>query len=192
MKINQGGIIGEVLETGGSLVKHTAKSIVKTPTDLAKAAGSQIGAKSQGQGENSGVKADQNQDVASSDQQTKEVVDYLYGAKKPQGQQAAQSNQNPQQQSPVNQALGITKKPEEKSPEETQKLQKLRQELHQTTYYQPLTNPKNQEEERPAEKVEREKKQKMQEEFQKEQKKPPPLSVKRARERVERLRGVSG
>lgn len=73
---------------------------------------------------------------------------------------------------------------------EAQKLQKLRQELH-SKYYQRTFNPPKQEEERPAEKVEKEKREEMIDLQQKEKKKPPVL-VQRARERVEKFPGASG
>lgn len=76
-----------------------------------------------------------------------------------------------------------------KKAEEKKNLQKTRQELH-SQYVQSLNRPKPKEE-RPAEKVEREKKQEMVDLEQKEKKKPPVL-VQRARERVEKYPGASG
>lgn len=78
----------------------------------------------------------------------------------------------------------------QKELEDKQKKEALRQRLH-SEYYQTLTNPPKQQEERPVEKVEREKKQEMAELEQKKAKKPPPL-IQRARERVEKFPGASG
>lgn len=77
-------------------------------------------------------------------------------------------------------------------PEETeeQKIAKLRQELH-ANYYRNLTNPPKAPEEKPAEKVEREKKEERWELQEKEKKKPPPLAVQRA-QKVEKYPGASG
>lgn len=75
--------------------------------------------------------------------------------------------------------------------EDKQKKDALRQRLH-SEYYQQLTNPPKQQEERPAEKVEKEKKQEMAELEQKKAEKPPPLAVNRAERKTETFRGVSG
>ena len=79
----------------------------------------------------------------------------------------------------------------DKTPEEQKKLMELRQQLH-GQYYQNLVNPPKQQEDRPAQKIEREKKEEMQDLQQKEAKKPPPLATQRARERVEKFPGASG
>ncbi len=82
--------------------------------------------------------------------------------------------------------------PKQKAPEEPDevKKQKLRSELH-AQYYQNLVNPPKQKEERPTEKVEREKKQEMIDLQKKEQKKPSQL-VQKAQQRVEKYPGASG
>lgn len=79
-----------------------------------------------------------------------------------------------------------------KTPEEIQKLDSLRQQLHKDTYYDPTFNrTQQQEEERPAEKVEREKMEDLQMEHEKKQKAPPPLAVSQA-QNIEKNRGSAG
>ncbi len=104
--------------------------------------------------------------VSKSDQ--KEVVDFLYGKGK---------DEQPSPESP--------------KAEDDEKLKKYRNELKNylhSQYYQSLTTKKQ--EERPAEKIEREKKQENFELIQKEKKKPP-LPVQRA-QNIEKNRGSSG
>lgn len=72
------------------------------------------------------------------------------------------------------------------------KLVALRKQLHDEFYYNPLVNPKNQEEERPAERVERQEKEEMQDLQQKEADKPAPIAVQRAQTSTEMNRGVAG
>ena len=155
--MNKSGIIGEVLETGGSLAKKSGKTITKTAGDAAKVAVSQI----------------TGGDSAVSD---KDIVKNLYGIQQ-------SSTQNPQQQA-QGQDPG-------KSIQDKQKLEEARRQLHTEVYYDPLVNPKKPQEERPAEKVEKEKQEEMIELTEKKKKEPPPL-VAKTRERVERFPGTSG
>lgn len=96
---------------------------------------------------------------------TKEVVESLYG------------------KSPVDKLT-------DKSAEEKKKILELEQQLHKQNYYDPTFNPPKHQDERPAEKVENEKKKEMQELQQKEAKKPPPLAAQRAAQRVEKIPGA--
>lgn len=180
-----GDIVGEVLEQGGSVVGQTAKQIIKTPADLAKTAGGQINPTQSSQ-DNQMDKNKTSQDQKNSDTQkaSEDIVKNLYGKTddkntdlKPQENLQKTTNEHP-----------------EKTPEELQKIEKLKQELHQTTYYQPLINPQKQEEERPAEKVEREEQQEEQKKLEeiKEEEKKVPLAVERAERKTEMFRGVSG
>lgn len=68
----------------------------------------------------------------------------------------------------------------------------LRNRLHNETYYQPLIAPAKQQEERAAEKVEREKQEERWDLQKKEEKKPAPLAVKQGQQSAEVHRGVSG
>lgn len=183
------GEIGmEVLEQGGSLVKQTAKQIAQTPSDLTKAAGSQVNPQTPKQGE--GQKNIQGPVVDTSKQsQNQDLVKSLYGPTDKDKKQPSQAQKLTQQSMEE-----LAEKNPQKSAEEIQKMQQLRQQLHATTYYQKLTTPpaKPKEEERPKEKVEKEKKMELLEEKEKEKKKPPPLAVERAQNKAERFRGVSG
>lgn len=80
----------------------------------------------------------------------------------------------------------------DKKPEEQKKLMELRQQLHKQNYYDPTFNPAKKQEERPAEKVENEKKKEMVDLQQKDAKKPPPLAVVREQNKAEQFRGASG
>ncbi|MCL5432735.1 MAG: hypothetical protein M1524_01300 [Patescibacteria group bacterium] len=190
--INKGGILGdiagEMLEQGQAATKQVGKQIVNAPSDLAKTAGSQItgGSDQPAQAPNEPSTIQQNADQT---KQTQDVVKSLYGV----GDK--NTNQSSSQQSQQNQIRKITEEHPEKTPEELQKLQKLRQELHQTTYYQPLTNPPKPPEERQGEKIqkEEEEKKKMEElQIKEEKKKEPPVAVQRAKNKTEMFRGASG
>ncbi len=76
--------------------------------------------------------------------------------------------------------------------EEQKKLLELRNQLHKEVYYDPTFNPVKKQEERPAEKVENEKKQEMQDLQQKDAKKPQPLAVTREQNKAEMFRGATG
>lgn len=162
------GIFGEILEQGASVVKQTVKQVAKTPSDLAKAGAKQVIPLRQG----SAGQADKVQSDIEEKAKTKEFVKDLY---KP------------------GEKVQSGKKDASQKPEETkeQKLAKLRQELH-ANYYQRLVNAPKPSEEKPAEKVEREKKEERWELEQKEKKKPPPLSVQRAAQKAEKYPGASG
>lgn len=78
---------------------------------------------------------------------------------------------------------------------EQKKLTELRNKLHKENYYDPTFNPPNPHasgEERPAEKVENEKKMEAFELEKKEKNKPPPLAVVREQNKTEMFRGVAG
>ena len=181
--MNRNDAFGEILEHGQS----AAKVIKKQVADTAKATASQIvggAAQADQAGQNQPPGVDKN------------FVKDLYGIKDNTQLQSKQAQpQSPSQKatSDANPTANPELARDPKKIEEQQRLVKLRQELHQTTYYEPLVNPKKEKpEERPAEKVEGEKKQEQIELQQKEKKKPAPLAVKRAQTSAEANRGVSG
>lgn len=182
--MNNTGLLGEALEQGVSLVKQTGKQLAQVPKSFVQGAASQVTGKTiQSQnGKTAPVPAPQAEKSPQIDpkalEQTKEFVDDLYAPTHQNG-----NHQNPQQ---------ALQSADQKSFEDKQKIEKLRQELHNTVYYQPLINPRRQEELRPAEKVEEEKKKEMMELQEKEQKKPQPLSVMREQNKAEMFRGASG
>lgn len=182
-----GEIAGEVLEQGGSIVGQTVKQIAKTPTDLAKTAGGQVNPiqkPQENQVDSNKASVGQNQTNVDAKKINEDVVKSLY---------EKSGNKNIDQKTQEN-LQKMAEEHLEKTPEELQKIEKLKQELHQTTYYQPLINPQKQEEERPAAKIEKEKQQEEQKKLEeiKEEKKKEPLAVQRAKRTTEMFRGVSG
>lgn len=188
--MNKGNIFGEiaseVLEQGGSVVGQTAKQIIKTPTDLAKTAGGQINPvqpPQENQIDPNKTSVGQNQTNADAKKINEDVVKSLY---------EKSGNENIDQKTQEHLQKMAEEHPE-KTPEELQEIEKLKQELHQTTYYQPLINPQKQEE-RPAEKIEKEKRQEEEKKMDelKEEEKKEPLAVHQAERKTEIFRGVSG
>lgn len=168
------GILGEILEQGASAVKQTVKQVVKTPSDLAKAAGKQVIPLRQGSAGQAGSDQVQPSDKTTDEKiKTKEFVEELY---------------KPSEKTELNKKGSVQKPPEET---EEQKIEKLRQELH-ANYYRDLTYRPKASEEKPAEKVEREKKEERWELQEKEKKKPPPLAVQRGAQKTEKFPGASG
>lgn len=163
------GILGEIIEQGASIVKQTVKQTAKLPSDLAKTAGSQV----------------TGSDDQKSKEETREFVKSIYGVDQ-------QSNEKPvpPQRDPEKGGTTTESTASNAAAQKELKLNRLRQELH-AQYYQRLVNPPKPTEERPAEKVEKEKREEMIDLQEKEKKKPPVL-VQRARERVEKYPGASG
>lgn len=165
--MNKSGVIGEILETGGSMAKKSGKAIAKTAGDTGKVAAAQI----------TGA------DNSVSD---KDIVKNLYGIKddKKNNSKPTSSQLQPQQQG---QGQDVTPSVEDKK-----RLEELRRQLHNEVYYDPLVNPQKPQEERPAEKVEREEREEMRGIQEGEKKKPSPLVVQRIQQRVEKFPGRSG
>ena len=170
--MNQNDVLGEILEQGQSLVKKGGKAVKSSVSDTVKAAAGQVTGDN-GSQDNSGQSQDVQTGVDTVNKaETEELVKGLYAKSKP-GNQTAQTPQSV------------------KEADDKQKLERLRQELH-GQYYQKLVNRPKPKEERPAEKVEREDKQKMADLQEKEAKKPAPLAVQRAQQSTEKYRGPSG
>ena len=170
--MNQNDVLGEILEQGQSLVKKGGKAVKSSVSDTVKAATGQVTGDN-GSQDNSGQSQDVQTGVDTVNKaETEELVKGLYAKSKP-GNQTAQTPQSV------------------KEADDKQKLERLRQELH-GQYYQKLVNRPKPKEERPAEKVEREDKQKMADLQEKEAKKPAPLAVQRAQQSTEKYRGPSG
>lgn len=154
-------MIGEILEEGGSIVGQTVKTIKQTPGDLKNAA------KSQATLPTHHKKGAQNSN--------EEIVKSLYEKSDQVG--------TPPQESDEAAELAKTRN-------ELQAKKQAHQQQHDITYYNPTFNQPKPQEERPAEKVEREQQQEMQDLQQKEAEKPN-HAVKRA-QNIEKFRGVSG
>jgi len=168
--MNPNDVLGETIEKG----QKTAKQTITAVGGIAKTVVGQVVGDSSQSGTNETNTAASDQQTANSKAQTEELVKELYAPSKPQDIQSQ-----------------VDKQQSEKDAQA--KLANIRQKLHDEVYYEPLIQgQKNQEEERPVEKVEREKKQEMHDLQKKEAKKPAPLVVQRAQQTAEKFRGVSG
>jgi len=208
--MNDDTILSSALGQLGQTAKQVVKQIVKIPEEMAKDAGGQVG----------GVKPTEQKPEAQksdwkSDEERVKFLRDLYGSSQPSREASTSANasgdktagkaKQPADQNSANPLTSTVenKKPTEfeeqiadKSPEEQKKLMELRSQLHKENYYDPTFNqPKNPpagKEERPAEKVEKEKQMEDLELEQKEKNKPPPLAVVRERNKAEQFRGASG
>lgn len=201
-------ILGGVLNQLGQTVKQTAKQVVKLPQELAGDVGEQIGgtrdeksaASAQGSGEPRDWKSDEDRvkflkDLYGTSQPSPEAsVDKSSGkADQNKKTEVSQTSANPLVKSVENKQLTeFQEQIKDKSPEEQKQLMELRNQLHREVYYDPLVNPSRQQEERPAEKVENEKKQEMMDLQEKEAKKPQPIAVVREQNKAEQFRGAAG
>jgi len=179
-------ILGSALNQIGQTAKQVGKQVVKLPGEVTEDLGEQIaGAKPDQQG--------QNPKEWQSDEERVKFLQDLYGksdmakdaANGPDasGSAAPASSQKPsefQQQIPG------------ESPDDQKKLAELRNKLFKENYYDPTFNPVKKQEERPAEKVENEKKQEMMELQQKEDKKDKPIAVLMVQNKAEQFRGAAG
>ena len=191
-------ILGSTLGQLGQTVKKAGQHIVKLPEEMAKDAGGQVGSAKPDTVQNP---AKQNEQAASaplsgasaplrqssseaseprwkSDEERVKFLRDLYGSAQPSPEASAFANASADKSAA--------------KPEEQKKLMELRSQLHRENYYDPTFNPVKKQEERPAEKVENEKKQEMQDLQKKEEKKPPPLAVVREQNKAEMFRGASG
>ncbi len=172
--MDSNNVLGEILEKGQSAVKNSGKTAVNSVAGIAKTAAGQVAGDPNQSGTNEANVAVSDQHQAASDKvQTDEFVKELYAPSKSQDGQNPKDNQQAQT-------------------EEQAELASVRQKLHDEVYYEPLIQGSKSQEERPAEKVEREKKQEMQDLQKKEAKKSAPIAVQRAQQTAEKFRGVSG
>ncbi|MBI4096469.1 MAG: hypothetical protein HY425_02000 [Candidatus Levybacteria bacterium] len=186
-------ILGATLGQLGQAVKQTAKQVVKIPEEMAADLGRQVGSVRQNAGENKTPEPKQWQ----SDEERVKFLKGLYGS----SEKASSTEKKPEvKQTSANPLTSVeNQKPSEfqeqikdKSSEEQKELMQLRQQLHKEVYYDPTFNPIKKQEERPAEKVEQEKKQEMMDLQEKEEKKPQPLVVTREQNKAEMFRGAAG
>lgn len=171
-------VLGQSLQAGVSLAQQTGLQVLTIPKDATKSAVKQIGGQNQLEQLKDLPKQSPDPKIedAVSKQQNEQFVKGLYAP--------SSDNQNTQK--------NIMSSADQKSVDEKQMLVNLRKKLHDEVYYQPLINrPKTQEEEmRPAEKVEREKMEDLQEKQKKEDDKP--RAVHMAERKTEMFRGASG
>ncbi len=192
-------ILGAALGQLGQAVKQTAKQVVKIPEEMAADLGRQVGsaplrpAQRDFEGQ---VKPGEPKQWQSDEERVK-FLKGLYGS----SEKASSTEKKPEvKQTSANPLTSVeNQKPSEfqeqikdKSSEEQKELMQLRQQLHKEVYYDPTFNPVKKQEERPAEKVEQEKKQEMMDLQEKEEKKPQPLAVTREQNKAEMFRGASG
>ena len=182
--MNDDGILGGVLNQLGQTAKKTVQQVVKLPAASAEG----FGPLRQSSSEASEPKEEKKQQWKSDEERVKFLRD-LYGKK----------DMSKDGSSDLSASSGQGKKPTEfeaqikdKPSDEQKKLMELRQQLHKQNYYDPTFNPVKKQEERPAEKVENEKKIEMQDLQKKEEEKPPPLAVVREQNKTEMFRGAAG
>lgn len=184
--MNKGGLLDDTLGQLGDLAKQTGKAIAQTPKDLAKTAAKQVGLEHGAEkGKEKPTQGSEAQKAAEDirKQQNQDIVKSMY---------APSEGAKSQKITPAQEAAAkLAQENPQKSPEEIQKITQLKQQLHQTTYYQPLVTPPKQQEEKPAEKVEREKIEELQLEREKEKKKPKSLAIDQS-QNMEKHRGSSG
>ncbi|MDO8583391.1 MAG: hypothetical protein Q7R51_02580 [bacterium] len=180
-------ILGGTLNQLGQAAKQAVKQVVKIPEEMAKDVGGQVGVITEPA---ASAKSGESKQWPSDDERIKFLKD-LYGSRD-------MSKDGAEEKNPTT-GSGQAKKPTEfeeqiadKTPEEQKELAQLRQQLHKQVYYDPTFNPVKQQEERPAEKVENEKKKEMMDLQQKEDKKPQPLAVTREQNKAEQFRGAAG
>ena len=171
--MNPNDILGETIEKGQKTVKQVTSAAAGSITGAVKTAVGQVAGDPNQSGTNEANTVVSDQQAVSDKSQNKEFVKELYAPSK------SQDGQNPRDHQQV-------------QTEEQAQLASVRQKLHDEVYYQPLIQGTRSQEERPAEKVEREKKQDMQDLQEKEAKKPPSIAVQRAQQSAEKFRGVSG
>jgi len=180
-------ILGGALNQLGQAAKQAGKQIVKIPGEMTEDFGEQI----------AGAKPDASQQNQSSggwqsDEERIRFLKDLYGksdmSKDGEKPEAPQNPANVQSQKPSEFQQQIAKE----SPEDQKKLVELRNQLFKENYYDPTFNPVKKQEERPAEKVENEKKKEMMDLQEKEDKKPQPIAVVREQNKAEQFRGAAG
>ncbi len=186
------GILGGTLNQLGQIVKQTGKQVVKLPEEMAKDAAGQIGG--QKMVASPAVSGDPEQQQWKSDEERIKFLKGLYGSK----DQVSSLSPDAKKTS-ANPLVSSKDKPSElqeqiktKSPEEQKKIIELRNQLHQENYYNPTFSLPKKQEERPAEKIENEKKKELQDLQKKDEKAPPPLAVVREQNKMEMFRGVAG
>ena len=188
------GMMGEILEQGQSLVGNTQKGVKQVVTDFKKTATSQVtgGNSTDDSGTNESASAQPAQSgKAVTTDQTKQFVNDLYGVKDNQATVQGDPKNSQTSANPLTYTINQVEKGE-KTPEELQKIQELRQELH-ANYYQTLTNPQSQQpEEAVTEKLEREEKEERWELQEKEKEKPPDLPANQKVGTGEHSVGVAG
>ena len=198
--MNDDNLAGGVLGQLGQTVKQAAKQVVKIPEEMAQDVGKQMtGDENPPTGQKpaeqkSGLPA--GQAGFQNDEERKAFLKSLYGPTEPGPNDSSLDQQKTPLRPPQADLEGagdeeFEKQIADKTPEEQQQLRALRKQLHDQ-YYQQLVDPVKPQEERPAEKVEQEKKMEALELEEKDKEKPPPLAVQMEQNKAEQFRGASG
>jgi hypothetical protein len=201
--MNNSGVLGDLIEKGKSGLGDFGKAAKSQLTGFGQATKRQVSpgllAQKPADEELDQKKIEQveNQQPVEEDPQkaaeaakahTEAMVKHLYGVNETKGDKKGKKAKQPQ----VNKDEKEAPVGQKKTTEEEQKIQQLRSSLHQE-YYESLTRPKpQQEEDRPAEKVENEKKMEELEQQDRDKEKPPPLAIQRSQQRSEKFPGASG
>jgi len=193
-------ILGGALNQLGQAAKQAGKQFVKIPGEMTEDLGEQLGMNKDQAAASAQGSSEPKQGQWQSDEERIKFLQDLYG-KTDQGKQNPPEEKSKTNQTSANPLVKSeeSKQPSEfqkqiadKSPEEQKKLIELRNQLHKEVYYDPLVNPVKKQEERPAEKIENEKKQEMMDLQEKEEKKPQPIAVVREQNKAEMFRGAAG
>ncbi len=194
--MNDDSILGSVFGQLGQTIKKAGQQVIKLPEEAAMDVGGQVSGSEQPEKKPETPKSDWE-----SDEERKNFLKSLYGPSQPTSEVPIDKAKQPVNQTSVNSLVASVenKKPSEfqeqikdKSPEEQKELIELRNQLHREIYFDPTFNRPKQQEERPAEKVESEKKKEMMDLQKKEDKKPQPLAVTREQNKAEQFRGAAG
>lgn len=176
-------ILGSTLGQVGLTAKKVGQQVVKIPEEMAADVGGQVvGSTASAKSDLASGEPKGNKPQWSSDEERKEYLKNLYG----------KTDMSKDGASDVSDKSASSAKASAAKPEEQKKLIELRNKLHKEEYYDPTFNPVKKQEERPAEKVENEKKKEMVDLQKKEEKKPQPLAVQREQNKAEMFRGASG
>jgi len=180
-----GGTIGQL----GQTVKKTGEQAVKVPKELTRDADEQIEGKRKPAEEKKPDELNKlKQGGWNSDEERIMFLKKLYGYSENYGE----DNRNKLDELKGKKPSEFEEQIKDELPEDKMKLAGLRNQLHKEVYYDPTFNPPKKQEERPAEKVEKEKKQEMQDLQKKEEERPQPIAVVMAQNKTERFPGASG
>jgi hypothetical protein len=193
-------ILGGALNQLGQTAKQAGKQIVRMPEEMTGDLGEQLGINKDQAAASAQGSSEPKQGQWQSDEERIKFLQDLYGKTDQEKQNPSeeksktkQTSANPLVKSEENkQPSEFQEQIADKSPEEQKELIELRNQLHKEVYYDPLINPVKKQEERPAEKVENEKKQEMMDLQKKEEKKPQPIAVVREQNKAEMFRGAAG
>ncbi len=174
--MNQDDVLGEVLEKGQSTVQKTGKAVSDVAVNAVKAVTGQVtGSDASGQQMEANASPQDQASQADAQAQVKDMVKDLYAPSAPQSGEPVMSKEQIEEADRV-------------------KLEQVKQQLHNEVYYGPLikrAEGASKEEERPAERVERQEMQEIDAE-QKKEKKKPDFALQREQRRAEVKGGIGG